>query len=77
MRPLLDREPRLADLPKVEADDAFRLPGRSEPTGRPLGSGEFVAAIEKRLARTVAPRKRSRKPCGRRGDQEVKPVTSP
>ncbi len=63
VRPLLDRAPRFVDLLELEADqDAFGPLRRSEVIGRPLGSAAFVAGIEKRLGRSLAPGKRGRKP---------------
>ena len=61
-RPLLDRAPRFVDLLAREAEqDAFGPLRRSELIGRPLGSAAFVAEIEKRLGRSLAPGKRGRK----------------
>ena len=82
VRPLLDRAPRFADLIGGEADDeAFEPLRRSELIGRPLGARSFVARIEKRLGRTLAPRKRGRKPRGEAAaggaTNEGKTVVSP
>ena len=63
VRPLIDRAPRFADLIEGEADAAaFVRLRRNELIGRPLGSPGFVAEIENRLGRTLAPGKRGRKP---------------
>jgi len=63
VRPLIDRAPRFADLLEGEAAAAaFVRLRRNELIGRPLGSSGFVAEIEKRLGRTLAPGKRGRKP---------------
>jgi putative transposase len=68
VRPLLDRAPRFADLLEAEGDgEAFALLRRSELIGRPLGSLDFVAAIEERLKRRLAPGKRGRKPREEKG----------
>jgi putative transposase len=57
------RRSRFADLIESEADaEAFARLRRSELIGRPLGSAAFVAAIERRLGRSLAPGKRGRKP---------------
>ena len=81
VRPLLDRAPRFADLIEGEADGAAFAPlRRSELIGRPLGSPNFVAEIEKRLKRRLAPGKRGRKPRQEGGSAEankVKTVVSP
>ena len=70
VRPLLDRAPRFADLLEAEGDgEAFALLRRSELIGRPLGSRDFVAAIEERLKRRLAPGKRGRKPREEKAEQ--------
>jgi putative transposase len=66
--------PRFADLIEGEPDaEEFRPLRRSELIGRPLGSAAFVAGIEKRLGRTLAPAKRGRKP---RPQEEAKGVNT-
>ncbi len=63
VRPLIGRAPHFADLIEGEADAAAFAPlRRSELIGRPLGSAGFVAQIEKRLGRALAPANRGRKP---------------
>lgn len=63
VQPLLERAPHFADLIAGEADaEAFLPLRRSELIGRPLGSAAFVAEIETRLGRALAPGKRGRKP---------------
>src|SRR5271157_1667930 len=63
VKPLLDRAPHFVDLLEGEADAAaFVRLRRSELIGRPLGSAGFVAELEKRLGRALAPGKRGRKP---------------
>ena len=75
VRPLLDRAPRFADLIEGEADGAAFAPlRRSELIGRPLGSPNFVAEIEKRLKRRLAPGKRGRKPQQEGGSAEANKV---
>ena len=44
------------------AEDAWRSLRRSETSGRPLGSAAWVASIEARTGRTLAPQKRGPKP---------------
>jgi putative transposase len=57
---------------------AFAPLRRSELIGRPLGSPDFVAEIEKRLRRRLAPGKRGRKPrMESREGNKVKTVVSP
>ncbi len=63
VRPILDRVANFADLLATPADDAAFAPfRRAELIGRPLGSPDFVAAVEARLGRRLAPGKRGRKP---------------
>jgi putative transposase len=63
VRRVLDRVANFADLLASDADDpAFAPLRRSELIGRPLGSPSFVAAVEARLGRRLAPGKRGRKP---------------
>ena len=62
--PLDERFPRLASLLDAadndgEAHDRLR---RAESIGRPLGSAAFVAAVEARLGRALAPGRRGPKP---------------
>ncbi len=49
----------LADGRKASAAAALR---RHERTGRPLGGEPFLAAMERRLGRTLAPQRRGPKP---------------
>lgn len=65
--PLLARMPdwaaflRAADDAKAEAEAAHAIE-RHLTTGRPCGDKRFVAGLEKRLGRPLAPAKRGRKP---------------
>jgi len=63
VRPVLDRVERFAELIATDADDpAFAALRAAETTGRPLGTRDFVAELERRLGRTVARRAPGRKP---------------
>ena len=64
--PVQERAPHFADLliPDGFEEDFSRL-RRSELIGRPLGDAGFVAAIERRLGRVLAPGKRGPKPKGK------------
>jgi putative transposase len=63
VRPLLERAPRFADLIEAEGGEAGYTALRgAETIGRPLGTADFVEAIARQLGRSVAPRKRGRKP---------------
>ena len=65
VKPVLDRVASFSDLLQTDADDpSFAALRRSELIGRPLGSPSFVAAMEARLGRRLAPGKRGRKPRG-------------
>ena len=61
--PALDRYGDFAAFLGSPADygDAWRALRRSETTGRPLGSSDWIAALEARTGRTLAPQKRGRK----------------
>ncbi len=66
VRPVLDRVDRFADLIETEADDpAFAALRAAETTGRPLGTPDFVADLERRLGRPIARRAPGRKPTPR------------
>jgi len=68
VRPVLARIANFADLLATPADDpAFEALRRAELIGRPLGSADFVAAVEARLGRRLAPAKRGRRPKGGAG----------
>ena len=68
VKPVLDRIANFADLLETDADDpSFIALRRSELIGRPLGSPSFVATVEARLGRRLAPGKRGRKPRGDEG----------
>lgn len=63
VRPVLDRQPRFADLIDARNDDdpqLFRALRLAEMSGRPAGTADFVAALERRLGRTITPRPRGR-----------------
>ena len=63
VRPVLDRQPRFADLIDARNDDdpqLFRALRLAEMSGRPAGAADFVAALERRLGRTITPRPRGR-----------------
>jgi putative transposase len=61
--PLLDRIGRFCDLVDSESDRlAFATLRAAETTGRALGSGEFVATLERATGRRLRPQKPGRKP---------------
>jgi putative transposase len=62
VRPVLDRVERFAALIEGEANDpAFAALRAAETTGRPVGTPDFVADLERRLGRPVARRAPGRK----------------
>lgn len=64
--PLLERVADPAAFFAADGDEeAARALRRAERTGRPLGAAEWVAALEARTGRPLAPRKPGRKPKGR------------
>ena len=64
--PALERAPRFADLLELSLDEQAALDGfdRASPNGRPLGTPDFIAMVERKLGRTVRPGRRGRKPQG-------------
>ena len=67
VQPLLERFGDWRDFLSTGLDDeAATLLRRHERTGRPLGSPEFVARLEKLLNRALAPRRPGRKRKARR-----------
>ena len=72
MRPVLDRVGRFAALIETDPDDpGFARFRAAERTGRPLGTPDFVADLERRLGRPIARRAPGRKPSRIPVDQEV------
>jgi putative transposase len=67
VRPALDRYGSFADFLGSPDDygDAWRALRRSETTGRPIGSAEWIAELELRSGRGLAPKKRGPKPRSR------------
>ena len=70
VRPVLDRVERFADLIATEVEDpAFTAIRAAETTGRPLGTADFVADLERRLGRPIARRAPGRKRAAANQDQ--------
>jgi putative transposase len=62
-RPMLQRFPDIAVLLKAKASSFDELPVRDDETiGRPRGSAKFLAALERKTKRDLAPQKRGPKP---------------
>ena len=60
--PVLDRVQRFGDLIEADTEDpAFAILRAAEATGRPLGTADFVADLERRLGRPIARRAPGRK----------------
>src|SRR5579859_7371547 len=64
VRPILDREPRFAAVLEEGGDEGFAALRRSEGSGRPVGTPEFVAGLERVLGRPIARRAPGRRPAG-------------
>jgi putative transposase len=60
----LDRYGDFADFIGAPGDhgDAWRALRRAETTGRPLGAPDWIAALEAKTGRSLAPQKRGPKP---------------
>jgi putative transposase len=70
VRPVLDRIDRFGDLIEADAEEAaFATLRAAEATGRPLGTADFVADLERRLGRLIARRAPGRKPTKQIEDQ--------
>ena len=62
VRAVLDRMPHFAELLSTTQDQDFEDLRLAEGSGRPLGTAEFVAALERLLGRPIARRAPGRKP---------------
>jgi len=62
VRPVLDSIPHRKGLLQATAEDDFSDLRRAEATGRPLDAPEFVAALERLLARKTTRRAPGRRP---------------
>ena len=62
----LERAPRFADLPELSLAEQLALNGfeTNSANGRPLGTPDFVNAVERLLGRSVQPAKPGPKPGG-------------
>ncbi|MGB8365005.1 MAG: hypothetical protein WCE20_10800 [Rhizomicrobium sp.] len=70
VRPVLDRVTDFAALIADQADDAgFAVLRSAERTGRPLGTADFIAGLERILRRPIARRAPGRKPKQQPHDQ--------
>ena len=68
--PVLSRVERFAELIEGDAEiAAFAALRAAEQTGRPLGTADFVANLERRLGRPIARRAPGRKPAGQAARQ--------
>jgi putative transposase len=69
--PVMDRTPDLAARIESGEDEAMSLRlRRAETIGRPLGDAAFVAGLERRTGRTLAPARRGPKPKRRENGAE-------
>jgi hypothetical protein len=72
VRPILDRVDNFAELIETDPYDAtFASLPSAEMTGRPLGTADFVADLERRLGRPIAKRAPERKPGRPIGEQQA------
>ena len=70
VRPVLDRVKEFAALIANGAgDDGFAVLRAAEQTGRPLGTADFIAELERILGRPIARRAPGRKPKQQQPDQ--------
>jgi putative transposase len=74
VRDVLERVSQFAELIAPEAEETgFAALRASESTGRPLGTPDFIAGLERVLGRPIARRAPGRKPRGSGEDQPVLP----
>jgi putative transposase len=74
VKPVLDRVSSFAGLIANQTDDAsFAALKAAELTGRPVGSADFVEALERLLERPVARRAPGRKPSRPRFEDAARP----
>jgi putative transposase len=72
--PVLERRPDFAALLAGGGEDGFHALRRSEGSGRPLGTADFVADLERLLGRPIARRAPGRKPRGEPDRQAPLPL---
>jgi putative transposase len=65
VRPVLDRTSCFADLLLQDRPEVFAALRRSEGSGRPVGSAEFVTGLERLLGRPISRRAPGPKPANR------------
>ncbi|MHB8530355.1 MAG: transposase [Caulobacteraceae bacterium] len=70
VKPVLDLAPDFSELlADSRREEDFAALRRSEGTGRPVGTAEFIAGLERRLGRPIARRAAGRKPASTAGEQ--------
>jgi putative transposase len=70
VQPILDRMGPLCDwlAPDEPEGGPFKALRAAESTGRPLGAADFIAGLEARLGRSLAPKTAGRQPLRKFGD---------
>jgi putative transposase len=71
VRPVLDRTSCFADLLLQDRAEDFAALRRSEGSGRPLGTAEFVTGLERLLGRPIARRSPGPKPAIRADGEQL------
>jgi putative transposase len=66
--PILEREPQFSSLIAGDGDEGFAAVRRSEGSGRPVGTADCIADLERLLGRPIARRAPGPKP--KRDDSE-------
>ena len=64
VRPILDRDPHFRRALEDGGDEGFAALRRSERSGRPVGTADFIAGLERVLGRAIARRAPGRRPAG-------------
>jgi putative transposase len=71
VRPVLDRTSCFADLLLQDRAEDFAALRRSEGSGRPLGTAEFVTGLERLLGRPISRRSPGPKPANRADGEQL------
>ncbi len=74
VRPVLERQPRFSSILTEGDEEGFADLRRSEGSGRPVGTADFVADLERVLGRPIARRAPGRRPLRAIAEQRDLPL---
>ena len=72
VHPVREPMPDLTELLTIDHGDAFQKLRRSESTGRPVGTDDFMLGLERVLQRPIARRSPGRKPAPSAEGQQLR-----